>query len=258
SAWDGQAVSGVENVRLFDEVQARSRELSESLEQQTATAEILRFISISLSDAEPVFDAIVVGAPKLFPSAAIMVALPDGDMLKAVAVGASDPGDAEAIRLRFPIPLTHDYMTSTAVLDRRIVDVPDAESAPAELITGARNFLASGNRAITIMPMMRGDTAIGALSVTRRRPGMLSDKQLAVLKTFANQAVIAIENTRLLNELRERTDELSESLGQQTATSEVLGVISSSPGELEPVFQAMLANATRICEAQFGILYRYD
>jgi GAF domain-containing protein len=169
------------------ELEAYRRELSESLEREAATSQVLGIISSSPSDLQPVFDAIVVGALKLFPSAAIMVALPDGDMLKAVAVGASDPGDAEAIRLRFPIPLTHDYMTSTAVLDRRIVDVPDAESAPAELITGARNFLASGNRAVTIMPMMRGDTAIGALSVTRRRPGPLSDKQLAVLKTFANQ-----------------------------------------------------------------------
>src|SRR5262249_55631729 len=121
----------------------------------------------------------------------------------------------------------------------------------AELAAGARNFLASGNRAVTIMPMMRGDVAIGALTVARRAPGPLSAKQRAVLKTFADQAVIAIENTRLLNELRE-------SLQQQTATSEVLGVISRSPGELEPVFQAMLENATRICEAKFGNLLLYD
>jgi signal transduction histidine kinase len=142
-------------------------------------------------------------------------------------------------------------MHSAAILDRRIVDIPDAENAPAELAAGARNFLATGYRAVTIMPMMRGDVAIGALSAARRGPGPLSDKQLAVLKTFANQAVIAIENTRLLNELRE-------SLQQQTATSEVLGVISRSPGELEPVFQAMLENATRICEAKFGNLLLYD
>src|SRR5262249_9998629 len=160
-----QAVIAIENVRLFDEVQARTREVTESLEQQTATSEILSVISNSLSDTQPVFDAIVQGARKLFPSAAIMVALPDGDKLKSAAVGASDPADAEAIRRRFPIPLTREYMTSTAVLDRRIVDIPDAENAPAELAEGARNFLASGNRALTIMPMMRGDAAIGALTV---------------------------------------------------------------------------------------------
>jgi GAF domain-containing protein/DNA-binding response OmpR family regulator len=245
-----QAVIAIENVRLFDQVQARTRELSESLEQQTATAGILSVISNSLSDTQPVFDAIVESGLKLFPGAAIIVALADGDKVDAAAVAAPDPAGVEAIRRRVPIPLTREYMTSTAILDRRIVDIPDVASPPPELAAGARNFLATGYRAVTIMPMMRGDVAIGALSVARRAPGPLSDKQRAVLKTFADQAVIAIENTRLLNELRE-------SLQQQTATAEVLGVISSSPGDLEPVFQAMLENATRICEAKFGNLLLY-
>ncbi|HEX5692656.1 MAG TPA: GAF domain-containing protein, partial [Roseiflexaceae bacterium] len=131
-------------------------------------------------------------------------------------------------------------------------------NVPRDLAVGAKNFLKSGYRAVTIMPMMRGDTAIGALSVVRLKPGPLSDKQLAVLKNFAAQAVIAIENARLLNELRQRTDDLSESLEQQTATSEVLHVISTSPGELGPVFQSMLDNAVKLCEARFGVLYRYD
>jgi len=176
SIFADQAVIAIENVRLFDEVQARTRELSESLEQQTATSEVLGVISRSLSDTQPVFEAIVQGALRLFPNAAIMVALPERDRLKAAAFAASDPADAEAIRRRwiFPIPLTREYMTSTAVLDRRIVDIPDAENASTELVAGARNFLASGNRAITIMPMMRGDAAIGALSVTRRTPEVAS------------------------------------------------------------------------------------
>jgi GAF domain-containing protein len=139
-------------------------------------------------------------------------------------------------------------MHSVAILDARVVDIADAENAPADLMSGARNFLATGNRAITIMPMMRGRTPIGALSVIRARPGPLSDKQRDVLRTFANQAVIAIENTRLLSELRE-------SLQQQTATSEVLQAISSSPGQLEPVFAAMLENATRVCDSNFGTMY---
>jgi two-component system, NtrC family, sensor kinase len=105
--------------------------------------------------------------------------------------------------------------------------------------------------------MIRGKTAIGAISVVRAAPGPLSEKQRELLKTFAAQAVIAIENTRLLNELRQRTDDLSESLQQQTATTDVLKVISSSPGELEPVFNAMLENAVRICQAKFGVMHRF-
>jgi GAF domain-containing protein len=250
-----QAVIAIENVRLFDEVQARTRELSEALEQQTATSGILSVISNSLSDTQPVFEAIVESGQRLFPGAMVIVALADGDKVKAAAVAAPDSAGVEAMRRRFPFPLTREYMHATVILDRRILDIPDVENAPGELAAGARNFLASGYRAVTIMPMIRGDAAIGALSVARGAPGPLSDKQVAVLKTFASQAVIAIENTRLLNELRQRTDDLSESLEQQTATSEVLRVISGSPGELEPVFHAMLENATRVCGSNFGTLY---
>jgi GAF domain-containing protein len=142
-------------------------------------------------------------------------------------------------------------LSPASILDRREIDLADVREAPAEWAAGARNFLASGYRAQTVVPMMRGAAAIGTVNVVRRRPGPLSDKQRELLRIFANQAVIAIENTRLFNELRE-------SLEQQTATSEVLGVISSSPGGLEPVFQVMLQNAARICEAKFSALYLYD
>src|SRR5262249_38199361 len=182
STFADQAVIAIENVRLFDEVQARTRELSEALEQQTATAGILTVISNSLSDTQPVFDAIVESGLKLFPGATVIILLADGDKVDAAAVAAPDPAGVEAIRRRLPSPLTREYMTSTAILDRRIVDIPDVENPPPELAAGARNFLATGYRANTTMPMMRGDVAIGALTVARRVPGPLSDKQIAVLK----------------------------------------------------------------------------
>jgi two-component system, NtrC family, sensor kinase len=198
-----------------------SRELRDALEQLTTTAEILEIVRKSLNDTQPVFDAIVQSGARLFPGAAVSIALVESGMVKAAAVAERDPVRAELWRQRFPFPLTREYMHSVAILDRKMLDIPNVEDAPAEMEVGRKNFLGSGYRAATFMPLMRGDTAIGALSVVRVNPGSLSAKQLEALKTYANQAVIAIENTRLLNELRE-------SLQQQTATADVLKVISRS------------------------------
>jgi GAF domain-containing protein/DNA-binding response OmpR family regulator len=246
-----QAVIAIENARLFNEVQARTRELTESLQQQTATADILTVISNSLNNTQPVFEAIVQSGLKLFPDAAIMIALADGDQVKAAAVAEADPARAEALRRRFPIPLTREYMNGVVILDARVVDIPDAANAPPELAAGIRNFLASGYRAATNMPLVRGDAAIGCLSVSRVAPGQLTEKQIAVLKAFANQAVIAIENTRLLNDLRE-------SLQQQTATANVLKVISRSAFELQPIFDTLVENAVRLCDAERAFLFQFD
>src|SRR5262245_37046179 len=244
-------VSGID---LQEQLDRRTRELDEALEQQAATAEILKLISSSPTDTQPVFEAIVQSGLKLFPDAAILIALPDGSKLRAAAFAEADSARAKALLSRWPIPLTREYMHAIAILDRRIIDISNAREAPAEFASGAKYFLTTGYRAITIMPMMRGGDAIGALSVVRSAPGGLSDKQIAILRTFTDQAVIAIQNTRLLNELRERTDDLSEALEQQTATAEVLKVISSSPGDLQSVFDAILANATDLCGARFASL----
>jgi GAF domain-containing protein len=227
------------------------RERDEALQQQAATAEILKAISSSPADTQPVFEAIVQSGLKLFPDAAILIVLPDGDTLRAAAFAETNPARIKAMLRRWPIPLTREYVHAVAILDRKMVDIPDGKESPSEFASGARYFLTTGYRAITIMPMMRGREAIGALSVVRVAPGPLSKKQIALLRTFAAQAVIAIENTRVLNELRE-------SLQQQTATADVLKVISASPGDMKPVFEAMLTNALRLCEAKFGHILLYD
>ncbi|HZM36974.1 MAG TPA: GAF domain-containing protein [Burkholderiales bacterium] len=235
---------------LERKVEARTAELQEALEQQTATAEILKVISSSTTDTQPVFEAIVQSGLKLFPEATVMVALPEGAHVRAAAVAAREPAEAEAIRSRFPVPLTREYMHSTAILDHRVIDVHDAllHDEPS-IAPGLRNFIDSGSRAMTIIPMLRGGTAIGAISVSRVLPGPLSDKQMALLRTFADQAVIAIENVRLFNETKE-------SLEQQTATSEILKVISRTTFDLQPVLEIVLAKARKLCEADRGFLFR--
>jgi signal transduction histidine kinase len=199
----------------------------------------------------------VLSGVRLFPGAAISIALADAQEVRAVAIAESDPDRAEAWRRRFPFPLTREYMHSVAILDRRMLDIPDVENAPDEMAAGKNNFLASGYRAVTIMPMMRGDAAIGALSVVRRKSGPLSDKQLAVLRTFAAQAVIAIENTRLLSELRQRTTDLGSSVGQLRALGEVSQAVNSTL-DLETVLSTIVSNAVQLSGTDAGTIYVFD
>jgi GAF domain-containing protein/anti-sigma regulatory factor (Ser/Thr protein kinase) len=240
-----QAVIAIENVRLFNETK-------EALERQTATSEILKVIASSPSDTQPVFDAIVQSGLRLFPNSAIGVALPDGDRVRAASIGTSDPALAAAWKARFPFPLSRDYMHGLAILERKVVDVPDAErELEGPQAPGIKNFLASGYHAVTIMPMLRSGEAIGAISVLRLQAGALSAKQIELLRTFADQAVIAIENVRLFNETKE-------SLERQTATAEILKVIASSPSDVQPVLKAIVQSAVRLFAPWSGSIMMRD
>ena len=234
---------------LERKVDERTTELQQTLDQQTATSEILKVISSSTTDTQPVFDAIVQSGLKLFPTARVGVALPDGDQVRMAAMAHSGGEQQSAIwKSRFPIPLTREYMHAAAILDCKVIDIPDALAVTDSFAPGIKNFLASGSRAITIMPMMRGESAIGTISVVREEPGPLTEKQIALLRTFADQAVIAIENVRLFNETKE-------SLEQQTATGDVLKVISGSVKDARPVFDAISRSCLKLYKAHTVGLY---
>jgi GAF domain-containing protein len=247
-----QAVIAIENVRLFDEVQARSRELAEALEQQTATSEILGVIAASPTNIEPVLRSLAESACRLCEAYDSVILLREHDQLRVRAHHGPIPMDFAEW------PIGRGWVTGRAVVDREPVHVHDLQASVDEFPDGSTFALRLGHRTILAVPLLREGEAIGALTIRRTEVKPFTDKQIALVGTFADQAVIAIENVRLFEEVQARSRELAESLEQQTVTSEVLSVISSSPGELEPVFQAMLANATRICEAEFGnmLLYR--
>src|SRR5262245_58007424 len=243
-----------------NDVVALRRELSEALEQQAATSEVLRVIAGSGGKLAPVFNTVLANAVRICEAKFGALLLYEGDSFRFVALHNLPPAFAEE-RRRNPI-IRPGPATALARLVRtkRFVHIADVRADPAYAerdptrvtlteLRGARSFLQ--------VPLLKDNELVGALGIYRQEVRPFTDKQIALVESFARQAVIAIENARLLNELRQRTTDLSEALEQQTATSEVLRVISSSPGEVEPVFQAMLDNAVRICEAKFGILFRY-
>jgi signal transduction histidine kinase/CheY-like chemotaxis protein len=255
-----QALIAIENVRLFDEVHARTRDLSEALEQQTATSEVLRIISSSPGDLQPVFQAILSNATRLCGANFGTLYLCDGDAFRAAAFHNAPAAFIEARKNKLLRP-GPDTTLGDAARTKRVAQVLDSMNREPYrqrdpfVVAGAE---LGGYRTIVSVPMLKEDTLLGVISIYRQEVRAFTDKEIALVLNFADQAVIAIENTRLLKELRQRTGDLTEALEQQTATSEVLRVISSSPGELAAVFQAMLDNAVRICEAKIGILFRYE
>jgi signal transduction histidine kinase len=236
-----ESYSGLE--RKVDE---RTAELKESLEQQTATAEILRVISSSPTNIQPVLDAIVQSGIRLFECAAVTIVLPEGEKARAVAIADSDPERCARWLARFPIPLTREYMHSAAILDGVMVDIPDALHPTDAHVPGIQNFVASGYRAITITPMMRENNAIGAISVVRLEPGPLSDKQIALLKTFADQAVIAIENVRLFNEIQDK------SLQLEIANKHKSEFLANMSHELRTPLNAIIGFSEVLHDRMFG------
>ena len=234
-----------------------TRERDEALEQQAASAEVLKVLSGSTFEIQSVLDSLLEKAVRLCGAEMGLIQRQDGEVYRIAASFGHSVEFLERIK-QWPIHLDRSSATGRAVLERRVAHIADT-LADADYRWGVniRNEKEI-HRTILAVPMLKGDVIIGVIVIRRTQVQPFTDRQIAILSNFADQAVVAIENARLINELRERTSDLTESLEQQTATSEVLRVISSSPGDLQPVFASMLENAVRICDAKFGNIYRWD
>ena len=243
------------------EIARLTRERDEAREQQTATSEVLQVISSSPGDLQPVFDAMLAKAARICDASFGNIFLCDGDSLHLVGTHNTPPALAEA-RRRSPVRPDPDGPFGRMLASKTVAHITDL--AAEEVYSKRRHPGAvaavelGGVRTVLLVPIVKEDELVGVFSLYRQEVRPFTDKQTELVQNFAAQAVIAIENARLLNELRQRTTDLTESLEQQTATSEVLQVISSSPGDLQPVFEAMLENAVRICDATFGNIYRWN
>ena len=250
-----QAVIAIENTRLLNELHQRTDDLTEALQQQTATADVLKVISRSTFDIHAVLTTLVNSAGKLCQAENVQIFLRDGEVYRLAAYNGFSLEYQEYVK-QHPIKPGRGTLVARTALGAAPVHIPDV-LADAEYTWREGQRLA-GFRAAFGVPLLREGNCLGVMAMTKATPRPFTARQIEIVTSFADQAVIAIENVRLFDELQARTDELSEALEQQTATSDVLKVISSSPGELEPIFNSILENATRICEAKFGTLNLYE
>ena len=247
-----QAVIAIENARLFEAEQQRTRELTESLEQQTATSDLLKVISRSTFDLQTVLDALLKSAARLCQADHSFIFLREGDAYRCASGSGDIPEWIDYLKQQTILPGRGTIAARTA-LEERTVHIPDVLLDPEYTFLEAQRR--GGYRTALGVPLLRKGITVGVMVLTRPTVQPFEANHIALVTTFADQAVIAIENVRLFEAEQQRTRELTESLEQQTATAEVLHVISSSPGELQPVFDAMLEKAVRICGAGFGNLW---
>jgi signal transduction histidine kinase/CheY-like chemotaxis protein len=249
-----QAVIAIDNVRLFKELESRNRDLGEALEQQTATAEILRVISSSPTDAGPVFDTIVSNALQLCDANFVKVYLFNGERLCSAAHSRITPA-FEAL-VEQGLPLNRGTTAGRAALEKKPVQIPDILADPEFEVTPGHR--AEGIRTVLAVPMVRDEALVGVIATWRREVRPFSDKQIRLLETFARQAVIAIDNVRLFKELESRNRDLGEALEQQTATAEILRAISSAPVDVVPVFETIARRAVSLCRSLFANVFLFD
>src|SRR5262245_13561187 len=246
-----QAVIAIENVRLFTETK-------EALEQQTATSEILRVISSSPTDVQPVFEAITESAMRLFKAWAAAVFRYEGQLISMAAARGGLPGSADAVMAHLQVPHapTEERPEGRAALTRTIQHVIDVEGTAALALMSwspryREDARARGFRSYVAVPMLRGEVVVGVITVSRQQVGGFAPGEISLLQTFADQAVIAIENVRLFNETKE-------ALERQKATSEILQVISQSPTDVRPVFETIVENAVRLCDGVWGAVFQVE
>jgi GAF domain-containing protein len=249
-----QAVIAIENARLFEEVQAKTRDLSESLQQQTATADVLKVISRSAFDLQAVFDTLISSAVELSGGFGGTICLREGDGYRYLATSGIE-GDFKRFLVEHPPTPGRASAAGRVILSGNVESIPDVLEDPEYVVP---TYELNKTRSVLGVPLLRNDKVEGALVLNRTEPGLFTARQIELVKTFADQAVIAIENVRLFDEVQAKTRELTEALTYQTGSGNILRVIASSPTDVGPVLKAIVENASELCEAYDAVVLLKD